>query len=57
MVILLGKAIIVMGGFVLEASFDEINNIGIYSTYIVESLDLWHGRLGHVNVASIKMMK
>jgi hypothetical protein len=57
MVILLGKAIIVMGGFVLEASFDEINNIGIYSTYIVESSDLWHGRLGHVNVASTKMMK
>ena len=57
MVILLGKAIIVMGGFVLEASFDEINNIGIYSAYIVESLDLWHGRLGHVNVTSIKMMK
>ena len=57
MVILLGKAIIVMGGFVLEASFDEINNIGIYSAYIVESSDLWHGRLGHVNVTSIKMMK
>ena len=25
--------------------------------YIVESLDLWHGRLGHVNVAAIKRMK
>ena len=57
MVILLGKAIIVMGSFVLEASFDEMNNIGIYSAYIVESSDLWHGRLGHVNVTSIKMMK
>ena len=40
MVILLGKAIIVMGGFVLEASFDEMNNIGISSVYIVEPLDL-----------------
>ena len=57
MVILLGKVIIVMGGFVLEASFDEMNNIGISSADIVESSDLWHGRLGHVNVTSIKMMK
>ena len=57
MVILLGKVIIVMGGFVLEASFDEMNNIDISSAYIVESSDLWHARLGHVNVASIKMMK
>ena len=57
MVILLGKAIIVMGGFVLEASFDEMNNIGISSTDIVESSDLWHARLGQVNVASIKKMK
>ena len=57
MVILLGKVIIVMGGFVLEASFDEMNNIDISSAYIVESSDLWHGRLGHVNVTSIKMMK
>ena len=26
------------------------------STYIVESLDLWHERLGHVNFRSIKLM-
>jgi hypothetical protein len=57
MVILLGKAIIVMGGFVLEASLDEMNNIGISSAHNVESSDLGHARLGHVNVASIKMMK
>jgi hypothetical protein len=57
MVIILGKAIIVMGGFVLEASLDEMNNIGISSAHNVESSDLWHARLGHVNVASIKMMK
>ncbi len=57
MVILLGKAIIVMGGFVLEASFDKMNNIGISSANIVESSDLWHARLGQVNVALIKMMK
>jgi hypothetical protein len=57
MVIFLGKAIIVMGGFVLEASLDEMNNIGISSAHNVESSDLWHARLGHVNVASIKMMK
>ena len=27
------------------------------SAYIVESVDLWHGKLGHVNFASIKKLK
>lgn len=25
--------------------------------YIVESLDMWHGRLGHVNIALVKKLK
>lgn len=25
--------------------------------YITESFDLWHGRLGHVNMASIKKLR
>jgi hypothetical protein len=40
MVILLGKTIIVMGGFVLEASLDEMNNIGI-SLHIMLSLQIY----------------
>ena len=28
----------------------------IVNNYIVESINLWHGRLGHVNIASIKML-
>lgn len=33
-------------------------NASTYSfTYIVESLDMWHGRLGHVNIASIRKIK
>ena len=34
-----------------------MNKASTSFAYIVESLDLWHGRLGHVNVASIKRMK
>ena len=52
-----GKGYCHGGLFVLDANFDGMNNIGISSTYIVESLDLWHAILGHVNVASIKRMK
>ena len=25
--------------------------------YIIESIDMWHGRLGHVNFASIRKLK
>jgi hypothetical protein len=34
-----------------------MNKASTSFAYIVESLDLWHGRLGHANVASIKRMK
>ena len=28
-----------------------------FSTYIVDSINLWHERLGHVNFSCIKEMK
>ena len=43
--------------FLLETDCENMNISSNSSAYIVESLDLWHGRLGHVNVAAIKRMK
>ena len=45
------------GLFVLDAECENMNKASTSLAYIVESLDLWHGRLGHVNIASIKRMK
>ena len=45
------------GLFVLETDCENMNISSNSSSYIVESFDLWHGRLGHVNVAAIKRMK
>ena len=28
----------------------NINNINVSSAYMVDSLSLWHNRLGHVNI-------
>ena len=47
-----GRGYMSSGMFVLNTV--EMNNDVLGSTYIIESLDLWHGRLGHVNIASIK---
>ena len=33
------------------------NNSSAGCAYIVESIDLWHGRLGHVNMASIRKLR
>ena len=41
----------------LETDCENMNISSNYFAYIVESFDLWHGRLGHVNVAAIKRMK
>ena len=43
------------GLFILNvaSSVLAINKNVCSSAYIAESLNLWHGRLGHVNVASI----
>ena len=32
------------------------NNASSSSTYIVDSCDIWHGRLGHVNFSYMKKM-
>ena len=32
------------------------NNASSSSTYVVDSYDIWHGRLGHVNLSYIKKM-
>ena len=52
-----GKGFCHEGLFVLETNCENMNLSSNSSAYIVESLDLWHGRLGHVNVAAIKRMK
>ena len=50
-----GKGFCHEGLFVLEIDCENISSNSF--AYIVESFDLWHGRLGHVNVAAIKRMK
>ena len=52
-----GKGFCHEGLFMLETDCENMNISSNSSAYIVESLDLWHGRLGHVNVAAIKRMK
>jgi len=43
---------------VLDTIFKNMNKMASTSSaYTVESLDLWHARLGHVNVNSIKRLK
>ena len=54
---LVGKGFCHKGLFVLETDCENMNISSNSSAYMVESLDLWHGRLGHVNVATIKRMK
>ncbi|GAA0170397.1 hypothetical protein LIER_24665 [Lithospermum erythrorhizon] len=51
-----GKGYLSGGLFLLNVdSFIKKN--GSTSAFIIESLDVWHGRLGHVNVASIKRVR
>ena len=52
-----GKGFCHGGLFVLDAECENMNIAITSLAYIVESFDLWHGRLGHVNVATIKRMK
>lgn len=51
-----GKGYLTDGPFVLNIIniASKLNEIVLSSDYIVESINLWHGRLGRVNVASIK---
>ena len=52
-----GKRNICGGIFVSNIVQDIINNRSISnSAYIIESIKLWHDRLGHVKIASIKRL-
>ncbi|KAL8100590.1 hypothetical protein AgCh_032738 [Apium graveolens] len=50
-----GKGFCNGGLFVLDILTD--NKIATASAYIAESVTLWHARLGHINVASVKRLK
>jgi hypothetical protein len=50
-----GKGYLNGGLFVLNTI--EMNNNASGSIYIVESIDVWHDRLGHLNFASIKRLR
>ena len=50
-----GKGYVTDGLFVLNT--DSSTNESSASAYIVESANMWHGRLGHLNIASIKKLK
>ena len=53
-----GKGYLNKGLFVLNITFEITNDSSSSAfTYIVESVDVWHGRLGHVDIASIKRLK
>ena len=55
---LLGRDTQVGGLFLLNIVQEIANNANISnSTYIAESINLWHSRLGHVNIASIKRLR
>ncbi|KAK9681844.1 hypothetical protein RND81_10G031300 [Saponaria officinalis] len=51
-----GKGYLSVGLFILNTDSVLNNNIST-SSYIAESIDIWHGRLGHVNVDSIKKLR
>ncbi|KAA0041580.1 ty1-copia retrotransposon protein [Cucumis melo var. makuwa] len=50
-----GKGYLSNGLFVLNTI--SMNANASSSTYLIESANLWHGRLGHVNFASIRKLK
>ena len=54
--IFLGKGYCNQGLFVLNVS-DVINENASSSAYLIDSIDLWHARLGHVSVSYINKMK
>ena len=53
----MGKSYCNKGLFMLLNFFYIINNNVFYSSsYIIDSCDIWHGRLGHVNFSYMKKM-
>ena len=53
----IGKGYRSGGLFVLNVASDAVNGNASNSAYIVESVDLWHDRLGHVNYTSIDNLR
>ncbi|KAL0380479.1 UNVERIFIED_CONTAM: Retrovirus-related Pol polyprotein from transposon TNT 1-94 [Sesamum angustifolium] len=53
----IGKGYLSDGLFVLNTVSTISNKNSLNSAYLVESINIWHGRLGHVNYASIKRLK
>ena len=51
-----GKGYCNQGLFMLNVSDIINNNASSSFTYIVDSCDIWHGRLGHVNFSYMKKM-
>ena len=51
-----GKGYCNQGLFMLNVSDIINNNASSSSAYIVDSYDIWHGRLGHVNFSYMKKM-
>ena len=53
-----GKGYLSGGLFILETvSVIDVMNKTTSSAYLLESVDLWHGRLGHVNYGSLKRLQ
>ena len=55
--VFVGKGYLNGSLFVLSLASETLNGNVSTSAYIAESIDLWHGMLGHVNFASIKWLK
>ncbi|KAH6783227.1 hypothetical protein C2S52_008186 [Perilla frutescens var. hirtella] len=51
-----GKGYLSDGLFILNVVSELVNENSSASAYIVESIDIWHKRLGHDNFASIKLL-
>ena len=46
------------GGLLILTTTTQVNKeIAVNFAYIAESVDLWHGRIGHVNFASLKRLR
>ncbi|KAD3067345.1 hypothetical protein E3N88_35225 [Mikania micrantha] len=52
-----GKAYLSGSLFVLNTVCASVNGCESGSAYIIESADVWHSRLGHVSLSSIKRLK
>jgi len=55
--IFVGKGYLNGSLFVLNLASETMNENASSSAYIAESFDMWHGRLGHVNLTSIKRLR